>query len=88
MTFGLVHASYNSPEWQAEKLTFFAAPLVTLGFSSLLLSLLSDVRSFRVAKTCIVHAGHRKLTADIFQVWSILDGYEEIARAFKPTKKG
>ena len=24
MTFGLVGASYNSPEWQAEKLTFFA----------------------------------------------------------------
>ena len=81
MTFGLVHASYSSPEWQAEKLTFFAVPkvatLVTLGFSSLLLSLLSEVRSFRVAKTCIVHAGRRKLTADIFQVWSILDGYEE-----------
>ena len=23
MTFGLVHASYNLPEWQAVKLTFF-----------------------------------------------------------------
>ena len=24
MTFGLVHASYSLPEWQAVKLTFFA----------------------------------------------------------------
>ena len=24
MTCGLVHASYNLPEWQAAKLTFFA----------------------------------------------------------------
>ena len=24
MTCGLVHASYNLPEWQAVKLTFFA----------------------------------------------------------------
>ena len=24
MTCGLVHASYNMPEWQAVKLTFFA----------------------------------------------------------------
>ena len=26
MTFGLVHASYSLPEWQAVKLTFFALP--------------------------------------------------------------
>ena len=28
MTFGLVHASYTLPEWQAVKLTFFAPCLV------------------------------------------------------------
>ena len=33
MTFGLVHASYSLPEWQAGKLTFFA-PCVCLLFTS------------------------------------------------------
>ena len=33
MTFGLVHANYSLPEWQAVKLTFFAPCLCHLNIS-------------------------------------------------------
>ena len=32
MTFGLVHARYSLPEWQAEKLTFFAPCVEPLSY--------------------------------------------------------
>ena len=39
MTFGLVHASYSLPEWQAVKLTFFAPCMIHFPFLLLFLTL-------------------------------------------------
>ena len=39
MTFGLVHASYSLPKWQAVKLTFFAPCMIHFPFLLLFLTL-------------------------------------------------
>ena len=46
MTFGLVHARYSSPKWQAVKLTFFALILRHQPQRALVLNKKGEYRKF------------------------------------------
>ena len=66
INFGLVHASYSLPEWQAVKLAFFAPCLRSFMYPSEDGQSISLSLKTRILKSCIIFCFHFNLRSGMF----------------------